>query len=197
MATKQAPNMQEFVEGYVKENLQGELASEMKRADDLAKLVVDFSTDASGKKLANVQTSEGFQEVYDPRGTEKKRFRLDRKKEQVAHEFSAASHLFQKVYYAKDLQLDDERELRAAFFSAQNGFEMQRQVGAAALFLGYFPLTYKLATKVRPATLLLWTGAYYYAGYKNGLLPATAWAFQKSLNSSARPLAAKYGVTDF
>ena len=52
--------MQEFVESYVKENLQGELASEMKRADDLAKLVMDFSTDAAGNKLANVQTSEGF-----------------------------------------------------------------------------------------------------------------------------------------
>ena len=194
---QEAPNMQEFVESYVKENLQGELASEMKRADDLAKLVMDFSTDAAGNKLANVQTSEGFQNVYDSKGSEKKRWRLDRKKEQVAHNFNAATHLFQKVYYANDLQLNDERELRSAYFAAENGFNMQRQIGSAALFLGYFPLTYRLATSVRPVTLLLWTGAYYYGAYQSGLLPATQWAFQRSLNSSARPYAAKYGVADF
>jgi hypothetical protein len=38
--------------------------------------------------------------------------RLERKKEQVAHNYDAKSQLFQKVYYAKDLVLDDERALR-------------------------------------------------------------------------------------
>ena len=142
----------------------------MKRADDLAKLVMDFSNDKQGNKLANVQTSAGFQEVHDPRGTEKKRWRLDRKKEQVAHNYSASTQLFQKVYYAKDLTLDDERDLRSSYFSAQKVHSMQAHAGAGALFLAYFPLTYRLALKVRPATLVLWTGAYY-MGYQNGFVP--------------------------
>ena len=35
--------MKEFIESYVKENMQKELSIEMKRADDLAKLVIGFS----------------------------------------------------------------------------------------------------------------------------------------------------------
>ena len=66
--------------------------------------------------------------------------------------------------------------------------------GAGALFLAYFPLTYRLAATVRPASLLLWTGAYYYGVYKNGLVPLSLWQFQSSLNSAARPLAAKYDL---
>lgn len=147
----------------------------MARADKLANLVMDFSHNKQGQVLANVHTSEGFQSVWDYRGAEKKRWRLDRKKEQVAHNYDAKTQLFQKVYYAKDLILDDERELRSAFVSAEQSFEMQRSVGTAALFLGYFPLTYRLAAQVRPASLLLWTGAYYYFGYKQGLQPLTAW----------------------
>lgn len=81
------------------------------------------------------------------------------------------------MYYAKDLLLQDERELRSAFYIAQNSYEMQRNVGKAALFLGFFPLTYRLAATVRPATLLLWTGAYYFGGYKYGLEPLTTWRF--------------------
>ncbi len=53
----------------------------MKRADALAKLVVDFSQNEKGQELANVHTSEGFQSVWDFKGAEKVRFRLDRKKE--------------------------------------------------------------------------------------------------------------------
>ena len=32
----------------------------MERADAIAQLVVDFSTDDQGRELANVHTSEGF-----------------------------------------------------------------------------------------------------------------------------------------
>ena len=71
---------------------------------------------------------------------------------------------------------------------------MQTHIGTAALFLGYFPLTYKLAARVKPATLILWTGAYYYGLYKQGLQPLTTWSLQQSLNSAARPFAAKYGI---
>jgi len=71
---------------------------------------------------------------------------------------------------------------------------MQRLVGKAALFLGFFPLTYRLAASVRPASLLLWTGAYYFGAYKNGLEPLTTWRFQQVINSAARPYATKYGI---
>ena len=40
----------------------------MERADAIAQLVVDFSTDDQGRELANVHTSEGFQEIYDYKG---------------------------------------------------------------------------------------------------------------------------------
>ena len=60
--------------------------------------------------------------MYDYRGSEKVRWRLDRKKEQIAAGYDAGSQLFQKVYYAKDLLLDDERQLRSAFTSAESGY---------------------------------------------------------------------------
>ena len=79
------------------------------------------------------------------------------------------------MYYAKDLTLADERELRAAYYHAEANFNMQRQVGTAALLLAYIPLTYRLAAVVRPTSLLLWTGAYYYGAYRQGLEPLTIW----------------------
>lgn len=90
--------------------------------------------------------------------------------------------------------LADERELRAAYFAAENQYNTMRQVGQAGLFLAYFPMTYKLAAMVRPTTLLLWTGAYYFGAYKSGLEPLTLWQFQSSLNSAARKFAPKYGL---
>ena len=141
-----------------------------------------------------MHASEGFQSVYDYRGGEKLRFRLDRKREQAAANFDPVKQLFQRVYYSKDLLLDDERELRAAYFQAEQAYNVTRQAGMAALFLGFWPLTYRLAATVRPATLLLWTGAYYYGAYKQGLEPLTLWRFQSSLNSAAAPFAGKYDV---
>ena len=122
---------------------------------------------------------------------------MDRKKEQVAHNYNAATHLFQKVYYAEDLTLSDERELRSAYFNAEQSYNMMRTVGTASLFLAYFPLTYRLALRVRPVSVLLWTGAYYYAGYRQGLEPFALSQFQSSLNRSAGPYAQKYGVDQF
>ena len=72
-----------------------------------------------GKVLAHVHESEAFQEVYDYHGTELKRHHLDRKREQISNRYSARTHLFQKVYYANGLILDDETVLREAFH-AQN-----------------------------------------------------------------------------
>ena len=71
--------------------------------------------------------------------------------------------------------MDDERELRSAFVSAEKAYGMQRAVGMAALAIGFFPLTYRLAASVRPATLLVWSGAYYYFGFRQGLEPLTTW----------------------
>ena len=71
---------------------------------------------------------------------------------------------------------------------------MLRQGGQLGLFLAYLPLTYRLAAVCRPATLLLWSGAYYYGAYRNGLEPLALWQFQSSLNSAARPLASKYNL---
>jgi hypothetical protein len=73
--------------------MQGELAVEKARAEALAKLVVDFSM-KDGQELANVQNCEGFQDVHDFRGGEKVMWRLDRKKEMVAHKYDSASQLF-------------------------------------------------------------------------------------------------------
>ncbi len=85
---------QQKIEAYVSANLQSEVAKEMKRADTLAKLVVDFSQNEKGQELANVHTSEGFQSVWDFKGAEKVRFRLDRKKEQVSRNYDARTQLF-------------------------------------------------------------------------------------------------------
>ena len=117
------------IEAYVKTNLQQELAQEKERADRIAQLVVDFSQNAKGEELANVHNSQAFQEVWDFKGSEKVRWRLDRKKEQVAHNYNAATHLFQKIYYAKDLTLNDERELRAAYFNAESAYNMMNMGG--------------------------------------------------------------------
>ena len=109
---------QKQMQQFAAQNYQEELDQEMKRADALAKLVADFKLNDKGEELANVQNSQGFQAVWDPKGSELARFRLDRKREQVAARYNASSQLFQKVYYAKDLVLKDEQQLRAAFFSA-------------------------------------------------------------------------------
>lgn len=185
---------QERIEKFVKANMQEQVDSEMKRANDLAKLVMDFNNDQNGKELANVQTSQGFQEVYDYFGSEKVRFRLDRKKDQVSASYDARTQLFQRLYYTRDLLLDDERQLRNSYFLAEKNYTMLRQAGQAGLLLAYFPLTYRLAAVVRPATLVLWTGAYYYGAYKNGLEPAALWQFQNALNSSARGIATRYNL---
>ena len=107
-----AEEQQKKIEEYAKANLSKELESELKRADKVADLVLAFETNETGQQLANVQTSNGFQSVWDYKGNEKIRWRLDRKKEQVAANYDANTHLFQRVYYAKDLLLDEERELR-------------------------------------------------------------------------------------
>ena len=73
--------MAEEIQKLAKENFQGELDREMKRADTIADLIVNFKLNDQGEELANIQNSQGFQEVWDESGADLTRFRLDRKKE--------------------------------------------------------------------------------------------------------------------
>lgn len=65
-------------------------------------------TNEKGELMANVHENPAFREVWDYHGTEKMRFRLERKKDAVFSRYSAKTQLFQKVYYAKGLLLADE-----------------------------------------------------------------------------------------
>lgn len=48
-------------------------------ADRLAKIFVEHITDEKGDILARVWENDGFQDIYDYKGVEKKRLRLKRK----------------------------------------------------------------------------------------------------------------------
>ena len=102
--------------------------------------------------------------------------------------------MFQKVYYANDLLLSDERELRNAFVSAKQSYDTQMKVTQAGLFLAFWPATWKLALHVRPASVALWAGAYYFGLYKGLAQPFAVQQFQSSLNKSALGFAPKYGI---
>ena len=120
------------------------------------------------------------------------RNRLERKKEQVAHNYDAQTHLFQKVYYAKGLLLDDERKLRNSFNCAKTAYEQQLLGVKAAMFLAYWPLTYRLSLSVKPLTLALWTGAYVYSF--TGAKTLASMRLQSAINQAATEFAPKYGI---
>ena len=52
--------MAEEIQKLAKENFQGELDREMKRADTIADLIVNFKLNDQGEELGNIQTSQGF-----------------------------------------------------------------------------------------------------------------------------------------
>ena len=87
-------DLKEQIDSYEKANLKSELSNEKQRAEAIAKLVINFAQNEKGEELANVHHSEGFQEVHDFRGSDKIRWRLDRKKEQVAAGYNASTQLF-------------------------------------------------------------------------------------------------------
>jgi len=97
----------------------------MANADRLAKLYIKHQTNSNGKLLANVHENAAFQEVYDVHGTERMRHRLERKMEQVSHNYNGRTHLFQKLYYIQGLLLDDEVKLREAFHNANQQHETE------------------------------------------------------------------------
>ena len=60
-----------------------DVKKEFQEAESIAKLMIDHSTNEKGEILANVHENSAFQNVYDYSGVEAKRWRLERKKEQV------------------------------------------------------------------------------------------------------------------
>lgn len=61
----------------------------MKKADDLAKILVKHVANDKGEFLARVEENPGFKDVYDYRGGQARQNRLDRKREEVAYNLSA------------------------------------------------------------------------------------------------------------
>ena len=53
------------------------------RASTIGKLMIEHHTNDQGELLAHVHETQGFQEVYDFKGGEKRRWRLERKAEQI------------------------------------------------------------------------------------------------------------------
>jgi hypothetical protein len=92
------------------------------------------------------------------------------------------------------LTAKDELALRTAFHSCNNSHETQSYITKAALFVGFWPLAYKVSQKVRPSSVFVMAAAYYYA-YKNLIVPFGTQRLQDNLNNVAKPFAEKYGVT--
>ena len=70
----------------------------------------------------------------------------------------------------------------------------QHEIGGLQLFVGFWPLAYKVSQKVRPASVFVMAVGYYYA-YKNLIVPFGTQRLQDNLNNVAKPFAEKYGVT--
>ena len=90
--------------------------------------------------------------------------------------------------------LDDERALRTDFKTAKTSYDTQNKIIQATLFLAFWPVTWKLAAHVRPSTVALWAGAYYFGLYKSVAQPLATQQFQSSINKSALRYAPKYGI---
>ena len=64
------------------------------------------------------------------------------------------------------------------------------------MFLGAFPLAYRLSGMVKPFTLGGLGLAYYFVGYQGMVKPFITSQMQSSMNSAAQPFANKYGIKD-
>jgi len=158
-------------------------------ADTLAKIMVEHHTNEKGELLAQVWNSPSFKEIWDYNGTETRRGTLKRKAEQLTNEYNFRTHLFQKVYYNTDLTYEDEIKLREDYLSQKNSYVNLRYGLKAALFVGFWPLTYYVSAKIKPIGVALWTGAYFLGLYSYGVNTFTLSQLQSGLNQSALPLA--------
>ena len=123
--------------------------------------MVDHITNEKGEILARVWENKGFQEIYDYKGMEKQRRRLKRKQEQVFNQVNGQRQLFQKVYYNPALLEADELKLRQIFIAKNDSHETTSNLLKWGFFLGYFPLTYVIAKRVRPSGVLFASLAYF------------------------------------
>lgn len=57
-------------------------------------MLINHISNDKGELLARVEENSAFQEIYDYKGGQKFQNRLDRKREQVAYDYSSRSHLF-------------------------------------------------------------------------------------------------------
>ena len=160
----------------------------------MARIYVDHVTNDKGEVLARVWENPGFHEIYDFKGQESKRRRLLRKQEQIFNHLDATKQLFQKVYYNPSLTQPDEVALREAFTKYNGHHDTTDSVIKLSCFVAYWPITYLLARRVRPFTVLAFTGVYYFGVYQRGLLELNRQSLQASLNRAASPLAQKYGI---
>lgn len=68
-----APDVKEKVLAQIRsETSTQEFADQMKRADDLAKVLVKHVANDKGEMLAHVEEDPAFQDVYDYRGGQKR-----------------------------------------------------------------------------------------------------------------------------
>jgi hypothetical protein len=102
--------------------------------------------------------------------------------------------LFQKTYYNPALLAEDEITLRESFIRLNESNETTLKYAQLAFFGAYWPLTYVLSRQFRPASVLAWTGLYYFGFYRYGAVSWINCNLQTSLNKAAEPLAIKYGI---
>ena len=159
----------------------------------LATKFIDHATNDGGEILANVYEAEAFKALYDPRGVDERKLRLPRKQMQVYNQLDSDAMLFQKVYYHPGLLMQDEQQLRALFFSANQGHDsLQRYVGVA-MFAGFWPALYSVSRSVKPFGCVVFAASYGMA-WSKVVRPFLNGRLQTSLNSSAAAMAEKYNI---
>ena len=101
--------------------------------------------------------------------------------------------LFQKVYYHPGLLLQDEQQLRAMFFTQNQGHDALQKYAGVAMFAGYWPLIYSVTRSVKPMGCFVFTAAYGLTWAKI-VQPFLVGRLQSSLNSSVAQMAEKYKI---
>jgi hypothetical protein len=71
-----------------------ELAAEDQHVKEVAQAYVKHFYNEQGQQLARVEDSQGFQEVWDFHGDQKRRHKLARKMEQVHNTYDSSRQLF-------------------------------------------------------------------------------------------------------
>ena len=83
--------------------------------------------------------------------------------------------------------------MRKQYLAQDDAHNKLDQMAGAGMFVAFWPITYNLSKTVRPAGCAFFAAAWF-ASYFKVVKPFTLSQFQSTLNSSAKPLADKYGV---